>query len=54
MDIENLATVITPNILYGKDKDPTKDESFLAISAVTDILSAPDDFWEVRTPIDLH
>ncbi|KAJ9072239.1 Rho-type GTPase activating protein Rga1, variant 3 [Entomophthora muscae] len=47
MDIENLATVITPNILYGKDKDPTKDDSFLAISAVTDMLSAPDEFWEV-------
>ncbi|KAI0244308.1 Rho-type GTPase activating protein Rga1 [Massospora cicadina] len=47
MDFENLATVITPNILYGKDRDPTKDESLLAIAAVTDILSAPDDFWEV-------
>lgn len=47
MDIDNLATVITPNILYGKDKDPTRDESFLAISAVTDMLLMQDDFWEV-------
>ncbi|KAI9292395.1 RhoGAP-domain-containing protein [Neoconidiobolus thromboides FSU 785] len=47
MDLENLATVITPNILYGNSKDPTKDESFLAISAVTDMLSMQNDFWEV-------
>lgn len=33
MDLTNLATVIAPNVLYSKSKDPAKDESFMAISA---------------------
>jgi hypothetical protein len=47
MDLHNLATVITPNILYSKSKDPTKDESFLAIEAVMGLLEYQDDFCEV-------
>ncbi|CAG8708907.1 16499_t:CDS:10 [Dentiscutata erythropus] len=51
MDLHNLATVITPNILYSKSKDPIKDESFLAIEAVHNLLRYQDDFWVV--PEDL-
>lgn len=47
MDLHNLATVITPNILYSKSKDPTKDESFLAIEAVMGLLEYQDDFCVV-------
>ncbi|KAF9430993.1 hypothetical protein BGZ94_000939 [Podila epigama] len=51
MDLHNLATVITPNVLYSKSKDPTKDESFLAIEAVMGLLQYQDDFCVV--PMDL-
>ncbi|KAG0210955.1 hypothetical protein BGX28_008663 [Mortierella sp. GBA30] len=51
MDLHNLATVITPNVLYSKSKDPTKDESFLAIEAVMGLLEYQDDFCVV--PMDL-
>lgn len=34
MDIHNLSTVITPNILYSKNKEFGMDDSFLAIEAV--------------------
>ena len=48
MDLHNLATVITPNVLYSKSKDPMKDESFLAIEAVMGLLEYQDDFCVVR------
>ncbi|KAG0244058.1 hypothetical protein BGW41_000486 [Actinomortierella wolfii] len=51
MDLHNLATVITPNVLYSKSKDPTKDESFLAIEAVMGLLDYQDEFCLV--PEDL-
>ncbi|KAG0038734.1 hypothetical protein BGZ82_010973 [Podila clonocystis] len=51
MDLHNLATVITPSILYSKSKDPIKDESFLAIEAVMGLLQYQDDFCVV--PPDL-
>ncbi|KAF9158629.1 hypothetical protein BGX20_003307, partial [Mortierella sp. AD010] len=51
MDLHNLATVITPNVLYSKSKDPTKDESFLAIEAVMGLLEYQDEFCLV--PLDL-
>ena len=51
MDLPNLATVICPNILYSKEKDPTKDESFLAIRAVTELLVHQDDFYCVRDTV---
>lgn len=47
MDLNNLATVICPNILYAKGKDPTRDESFLAIRAVSELLDHQDWFWQV-------
>lgn len=47
MDLHNLATVITPNVLYSKSKDPIKDESFLAIEAVMGLLEYQDDFCVV-------
>ncbi|KAG0267193.1 hypothetical protein DFQ27_009097 [Actinomortierella ambigua] len=51
MDLHNLATVITPNVLYSKSKDPTKDESFLAIEALMGLLEYQDEFCLV--PEDL-
>ncbi|ORZ21827.1 hypothetical protein BCR41DRAFT_420754 [Lobosporangium transversale] len=51
MDLHNLATVITPNVLYSKSKDPTKDESFLAIEAVMGLLEYQEEFCVV--PMDL-
>ncbi|GAA5959604.1 hypothetical protein JCM3765_007214 [Sporobolomyces pararoseus] len=49
MDLQNLATVISPNILYAKGKDPARDESFSAARAVHELLELQDDFWEVPT-----
>lgn len=48
MDLLNLATVVCPNILYSKGKDPQKDESFLAVRAVNELLEFQDEFWQVR------
>ncbi|ORX53859.1 RhoGAP-domain-containing protein [Piromyces finnis] len=42
MNAENLATVIAPNILYSKYKDPAKDESLLAIKAVRKLIDYPE------------
>ncbi|KAF9909408.1 hypothetical protein BX616_011173 [Lobosporangium transversale] len=53
MDLHNLATVITPNILYSKSKDPIKDESFLAIEAVMGLLENQDDFCLVPEDLSL-
>ncbi|KAK4703927.1 hypothetical protein P7C70_g2288, partial [Phenoliferia sp. Uapishka_3] len=47
MDLQNLATVICPNILYSKSKDPYKDESFSAVRAVHELLEFQDEFWQV-------
>ena len=53
MDIQNLAMVIAPNILYAKSKDKhensasAKDESFLAIDAVKMIIDLQDSLWTV-------
>lgn len=55
MDMNNLATVIAPNILYGKAKDDkqqkiigsAKDESFLAIDAVKMLMQHQDEMWIV-------
>jgi RhoGAP domain len=52
MDLQNLATVICPNILYSKAADPTRDESFQAIRAVLELLEHQDEFWQV--PPDLE
>lgn len=44
MDLTNLATVMAPNILYSKSKDPAKHESFMAISVVEMMLNCNDIF----------
>lgn len=47
MDLQNLATVICPNILYSKGKDASKDESFLGIRAVAEMLQYQDELFTV-------
>ena len=49
MDIHNLATVITPNILYQENKTniPGMDDSFLAIEAVNSLIEYNDQMCEV-------
>lgn len=51
MDLQNLSTVICPNILYAKGTDPTKDETFLANRAVSCLLEHQDGFWTVSWAI---
>ncbi|KAH0558392.1 hypothetical protein GP486_004951 [Trichoglossum hirsutum] len=52
MDIHNLATVITPNILYSNSKNVGMDDSFLAIEAVHSLIECNDTMCEV--PEDLQ
>ncbi|KAJ5900137.1 hypothetical protein N7495_004881 [Penicillium taxi] len=52
MDIHNLATVMTPNILYPNTKTSTVDESFLAIEAVNALITYNDAMCEI--PEDLQ
>lgn len=49
MDIHNLATVITPNILYSNTKNGGMDESFLAIEAVDALITYNDTMCEVKS-----
>ena len=51
MDIHNLATVITPNILYPNAKSSTVDESFLAIEAVNALITYNDNMCEVSNSL---
>lgn len=48
MDLQNLATVICPNVLYAKGKDATKDESFLGIRAIVELMAWQDLMFTVR------
>lgn len=50
MDIHNLATVITPNILYPNIKTSTVEESFLSIEAVNALITYNDALCEVSLP----
>ncbi|KAI9811421.1 MAG: hypothetical protein M1832_000890 [Thelocarpon impressellum] len=52
MDIHNLATVITPNILYSNSKNSGMDDSFLAIEAVHSLIECNEAMCEV--PEDLQ
>jgi hypothetical protein len=47
MDMANLATVITPSILYAKGVNAARDESFIGIQAVQELLEAQDEFYVV-------
>ncbi|KAJ6257659.1 hypothetical protein Dda_7446 [Drechslerella dactyloides] len=51
MDVHNLATVITPNILYTKNQLPGMDDSFLAIEAIHTLIECNEQMCEV--PEDL-
>ncbi|PGH14664.1 hypothetical protein AJ80_05845 [Polytolypa hystricis UAMH7299] len=52
MDVHNLATVMTPNILYESNKVPGVDDSFQAIEAVTALIEYNDTMCQV--PQDLQ
>ncbi|KAJ3056754.1 hypothetical protein HK097_004615 [Rhizophlyctis rosea] len=52
MDLDNLATVITPNILYSKSKNPADDESVLAIEAVRMLLKNQTELWLVPEDVN--
>lgn len=47
MDMPNLATVICPSILYAKGANAAKDESFIAIEAIQELLENQDDYYHV-------
>lgn len=47
MDIHNIATVMTPNILYSREKTAGMEDSFLAIEAVTALIEYNDTMCEV-------
>jgi len=47
MDMANLATVITPSILYAKGANAARDESFIGIQAVQELLDSQDEFYVV-------
>jgi hypothetical protein len=47
MDVHNLATVMTPNILYSNRKEAGVDDSFLAIEAVTSLIDYNENMCEV-------
>ena len=47
MDTHNLATVVTPNILYSNSKEQGVDESFLAIEAVNSLIDFNDEMSQV-------
>ncbi|OZJ01815.1 hypothetical protein BZG36_04809 [Bifiguratus adelaidae] len=51
MDLQNLATIMAPNILYSRGKDPSKDESFAAIQAVHSLLKYQEDFCTIPDDI---
>lgn len=56
MDVNNLATVIAPNLLYSKTKDRldrtnAMDESFLAIDAIKMLINCQDFLWTVPDDI---
>ncbi|KZF23742.1 RhoGAP-domain-containing protein [Xylona heveae TC161] len=52
MDVHNLATVVTPNILYADNKAIGMDDSFLAIEAVHSLIEFNESMCEV--PEDLQ
>lgn len=45
MDLQNLATVICPSILYSRGQNAVRDESFGAIRVVTSLLENQDVFY---------
>lgn len=47
MDLNNLATVLAPNILYAKSKDPVREEHFSSIRVVSDVLEMQEELFMV-------
>lgn len=49
MDHHNIATVVTPNVLYAKAKDgsPVIEDSFSAISVVESLIEHSQEFCQV-------
>jgi hypothetical protein len=49
MDLHNIATVITPNVLYAKGKDgaPLMDDSFAAIEVIESLVENAQEFCQV-------
>ncbi|CAL1714706.1 unnamed protein product [Somion occarium] len=47
MDLQNLATVICPSILYSRGRDAVRDESFGSIRVVSSLLENQDEFYFV-------
>lgn len=49
MDLMNIATVLAPNVLYSKNKDPLKDEVFSAtvIDTIYMLLQYQEEFCAV-------
>jgi hypothetical protein len=49
MDLHNLATVMTPNVLYGKGKDgiPIIEDSFNSIEVVQCLIEQTQEFCQV-------
>jgi hypothetical protein len=45
MDLQNLATVICPSILYSRGRDAVRDKSFGSIRVVTQLLENQDVFY---------
>lgn len=52
MDVQNLATVICPSILYSKGTNAMRDDSFVAIQAVKTLIEHQNEFYTV--PRDLQ
>jgi hypothetical protein len=52
MDLANLATVICPSILYAKGANAARDESFIAISVVQDLLENQDEYYFVPAELE--
>lgn len=50
MDLHNIATVITPNVLYAKAKDgtPVMDDSFSSIEVVECLIEHAEVFCQVH------
>lgn len=47
MDLENLAKVICPSILYARGRDPLRDETLSGVHVVTLLLENQDEFFTV-------
>jgi hypothetical protein len=47
MDLQNLSTVLAPNVLYSKGRDVAREETFSCIRVITDFLEHQDELYTV-------